>query len=78
MDAGGTITGEHGVGFEKRNYMSWIFSEDDLEVMARVKLAFGTADAFNPGKLFPSSEGSGEVSSRTQAAIAKTGPDAYV
>jgi glycolate oxidase len=80
VDAGGTITGEHGVGFEKRNYMSWIFSEDDLEVMARVKLAFGTADAFNPGKLFPSSEGSGEVSSSIggKAAIAKTGPDAYV
>src|SRR3989304_3481940 len=52
--AGGSITGEHGVGYEKRNYMSWIFSEDDLEVMARVKLAFGAGDAFNPGEGFPS------------------------
>ena len=78
VEAGGTITGEHGVGYEKRNYMSWIFSEDDLEVMARVKLAFGATDSFNPGKIFPSSKGCGEVSSRMKAAIAKVGPDAYV
>jgi glycolate oxidase len=78
VEAGGSITGEHGVGYEKRNYMSWIFSEDDLEMMARVKLAFGAGDAFNPGKVFPSSKGCGEVSSRMKAAIASAGPDAYV
>jgi glycolate oxidase len=78
VDAGGTITGEHGVGFEKRNYMSWIFSEDDLEVMGRVKTAFRATQAFNPGKMFPSSKGCGEVSSRMHAAIARVGPDAYV
>jgi len=78
VEAGGSITGEHGVGYEKRNYMSWIFSEDDLEMMARVKLAFGAGDAFNPGKVFPSSKGCGEVSSRMKSAIAKAGPDAYV
>ncbi|HEV8573705.1 MAG TPA: FAD-linked oxidase C-terminal domain-containing protein [Dehalococcoidia bacterium] len=78
VDAGGSITGEHGVGYEKRNYMSWIFSEDDLEVMARLKKAFGAEDGFNPGKIFPTSKGCGEVSSRMRAAIAKVGPDAYV
>ncbi len=78
VDAGGSITGEHGVGYEKRNYMSWIFSEDDLEVMARLKNAFGATDAFNPGKVFPTSKGCGEVSSRMRAAIAKVGPEAYV
>ena len=78
VDAGGTITGEHGVGFEKRNYMSWIFSNDDLEVMARIKRAFGAEGSFNPGKMFPSSKGCGEVSSRMRAAIARVGPDAYV
>ena len=78
VEAGGTITGEHGVGYEKRNYMSWIFSEDDLEVMARVKAAFGAGEGFNPGKVFPSSKGCGEVSSRMKAAIARVGPDAYV
>ena len=78
VDAGGSITGEHGVGYEKRSYMSWIFSEDDLEVMSRLKAAFGAAERFNPGKVFPTSKGCGEVSSRMRAAIAKVGPDAYV
>jgi glycolate oxidase len=78
VDAGGSITGEHGVGFEKRNYMSWIFSQDDLEVMGRLKSAFRAGEGFNPGKVFPSSKGCGEVSSRMKAAIAKVGPGAYV
>jgi glycolate oxidase len=78
VDAGGSITGEHGVGWEKRNYMSWIFTEDDLEVMARLKEAFGADETFNPGKLFPTSKGCGEVSSRMRAAVAKVGPGAYI
>ncbi len=78
VDAGGSITGEHGVGYEKRNYMRWIFSEDDLEVMSRLKRAFRSEDGFNPGKIFPTSKGCGEVSSRMKAAFAKVGPDAYV
>ncbi len=78
VDAGGSITGEHGVGYEKRNYMSWIFSEDDLEVMSRLKVAFGSEEGFNPGKMFPTSKGCGEVSSRMRAALARVGPDAYV
>ncbi|MDO8616518.1 MAG: FAD-linked oxidase C-terminal domain-containing protein [Dehalococcoidia bacterium] len=78
VDAGGSITGEHGVGYEKRNYMSWIFSEDDMEVMARLKAAFGAEERLNPGKVFPTSKGCGEVSSRMRAAIARAGPDAYI
>lgn len=78
VDAGGSITGEHGVGYEKRSYMSWIFSEDDIEAMSRLKLAFGAGEGFNPGKVFPTSKGCGEVSSRMKAAIAKVGPGAYV
>ncbi len=78
VDAGGSITGEHGVGYEKRDYMSWIFSEDDMEVMGRLKAAFGAGEVFNPGKIFPTSKGCGEVTSRMRAAIAKIGPDAYV
>lgn len=78
VDAGGSITGEHGVGWEKRSYMSWIFSEADLEVMARLKAAFGADETLNPGKMFPTSKGCGEVSSRMRAAVANVGPDAYV
>jgi glycolate oxidase len=78
VDAGGSITGEHGVGYEKRNYMSWIFSDDDMTAMRRLKLAFSSEEGFNPGKVFPTSKGCGEVSSRMKAAIAKVGPNAYV
>jgi glycolate oxidase len=78
VEAGGSITGEHGVGYEKRDYMRWTFSDDDLATMAALKRAFGAGDAFNPGKVFPTHKGCGEVSSRMRSAIAKLGPDAYV
>ena len=51
---------------------------DDLEVMSRLKAAFGASEIFNPGKVFPTSKGCGEVSSRMRAAIARVGADAYV
>jgi len=66
------------VGYEKRDYMRWIFSDDDLAVMAALKEAFGAGEAFNPGKVFPTHKGCGEVSSGMRSAIAKVGPDAYV
>jgi len=56
IEAGGTITGEHGVGIEKREYMSWMYSEADLQAMARVKAAFDPHGLLNPGKIFPTGE----------------------
>ncbi len=53
VDAGGSITGEHGVGMEKNCYMPIQFTPDDLAAMARVKRAFDPAGLANPGKLFP-------------------------
>jgi glycolate oxidase len=53
VEAGGTITGEHGVGIEKQQYMAWIFSPADLGVMRRVREAFSPDERFNPGKVFP-------------------------
>jgi glycolate oxidase len=52
-DAGGTITGEHGVGLEKRDHMRLIFNDDDLAAMRKIQAAFGAVDMFNPGKVFP-------------------------
>jgi glycolate oxidase len=75
VDAGGSISGEHGVGLEKRDYMRWIFSEDDIATMSRLKLAFGAGESFNPCKAFPTSKGCGEVQSKVVQAF---GPDAYV
>ncbi len=53
VEAGGTITGEHGVGIEKREYMRWLFSDADLDAMRRVKRAFDPQGVMNPGKLLP-------------------------
>jgi glycolate oxidase subunit GlcD len=52
-DAGGTISGEHGIGIEKIKEMSLIFSESDFEAMRRVKKAFDPEDLMNPGKIVP-------------------------
>ncbi len=50
---GGSITGEHGVGADKAPYMSEMFSEADLDTMARVRCAFDPGTTFNPSKVFP-------------------------
>jgi len=50
---GGSITGEHGVGLEKRNLMPLLFTNDDLDVMLSLRNAFNAAGVLNPGKLFP-------------------------
>src|SRR6266699_2369266 len=52
-EAGGTITGEHGVGIEKQEEMALIFNEVDLRVMQQVREAWNPGQLFNPGKLFP-------------------------
>jgi glycolate oxidase len=61
VDAGGSITGEHGIGLEKRSYVEWIFDPPDLDAMTRVRDAFasgpGGAVRFNPCKLLPVAHG---------------------
>ncbi len=61
VDAGGTITGEHGVGIEKNKYMSWLFSEDDIKAMEKIKDTFDPKGLFNPGKIFPTPKGCREL-----------------
>ncbi|HKV43665.1 MAG TPA: FAD-linked oxidase C-terminal domain-containing protein [bacterium] len=53
VEAGGTISGEHGIGFEKTNYMRWIFAAADLEAMHRIKAVCDPEGIMNPWKLFP-------------------------
>jgi len=53
VDAGGTISGEHGIGTEKIKEMSFIFSESDFSFMRQVKKAFDPYDICNPGKVIP-------------------------
>ena len=53
VEVGGVLTGEHGVGVEKRDLMSEVFTEDDLKHQQRLKCAFDPAGLLNPGKVFP-------------------------
>ncbi|WP_456306423.1 FAD-linked oxidase C-terminal domain-containing protein [Oleomonas cavernae] len=50
---GGVLTGEHGVGIEKRDLMGTMFDDTDLAVQQRLKCAFDPAGLLNPGKVFP-------------------------
>ena len=58
---GGTISGEHGIGYEKRETLSLVFSGDDLAAMGNVREVFDPARLFNPDKIFPSGATCGEV-----------------
>jgi glycolate oxidase len=53
VEVGGVLTGEHGVGVEKRDLMPAMFSEIDLQQQQRVKCAFDPQLLLNPGKVFP-------------------------
>jgi glycolate oxidase len=53
VEVGGSISGEHGIGLEKRDFMPWIFSDADLAAMTGVKRAFNPTGRCNPGKVFP-------------------------
>jgi glycolate oxidase len=53
VDVGGVLTGEHGVGVEKRDLMDTMFSEIDLNQQQRLKCAFDPESLLNPGKVFP-------------------------
>ncbi|HEX2228472.1 MAG TPA: FAD-linked oxidase C-terminal domain-containing protein [Candidatus Binatia bacterium] len=61
VELGGSITGEHGVGLEKKAYIGLLFNSADLEAMARVRKAFDPESRFNPAKLFPTPASCGEV-----------------
>jgi glycolate oxidase len=58
--SGGSITGEHGVGAEKAQYLAEQFGKEDLETMARVRCAFDRLQLMNPGKVFPTPRLCGE------------------
>lgn len=53
VEMGGSITGEHGIGMEKRAYLPDMFSADEIECLRRVRTAFDPLGIANPGKMFP-------------------------
>ncbi len=60
-EVGGSISGEHGIGLEKADFMPFIFSAADLECMRRLKDAFNPGGLCNPGKIFPTKKSCVEV-----------------
>jgi glycolate oxidase len=61
LAAGGSITGEHGVGVDKKKHMSKMYSASDLDAFQRLRCAFDPAGLANPGKVMPSPRLCGEV-----------------
>jgi glycolate oxidase len=61
VEAGGSITGEHGVGVDKKSHMSEMFSEQDLATFQRLRCAFDPDQLANPGKVMPTPRLCGEV-----------------
>jgi D-lactate dehydrogenase (cytochrome) len=53
VELGGTITGEHGIGIEKREYLTMMYSLDELVIMKEIKGVFDPENRLNPGKIFP-------------------------
>ena len=76
VDAGGVLSGEHGIGLEKQEYMHFMFNDDDLEAMARLKPAFDTRDMLNPAKIFPTGASCNEVA--FAGAVSRAGADAWI
>jgi glycolate oxidase len=64
LEMGGTLSGEHGIGIDKAKYMGWLFSEADQAWMQALKCAFNPDNLCNPGKVFPTSRGCGELLGR--------------
>ena len=53
VEVGGVLSGEHGIGVEKRDLMGTMFNDVDLEQQQRLKCAFDPGHRLNPGKVFP-------------------------
>jgi glycolate oxidase len=56
VQMGGSLTGEHGIGVEKREYLPEMFTSDEIECMQRIRAAFDPLGIANPGKMFPGGE----------------------
>ena len=56
VEMGGSLTGEHGIGMEKRDYLADMFSAAEIDLMQRLRAAFDPLGISNPGKMFPGGE----------------------
>jgi glycolate oxidase len=56
IEMGGSLTGEHGIGVEKRDYLPAMFNAEEIDCMQRLRRAFDPLEISNPGKMFPTAE----------------------
>jgi len=73
VDVGGSLSGEHGIGYEKKDFMDLVFSEADLQTMMRVKQVFNPDGLLNPSKIFPTRRGCTEIGKHTTTSTAEIG-----
>ena len=69
IDAGGSVSGEHGIGMEKKDALSLVFTTNDLAAMAGLKRSFDPRELFNPDKVFPTAFSCGELTNLKQQAL---------
>jgi glycolate oxidase len=67
VKVGGSLSGEHGIGADKKCYMTDMFNEVDLETMTWVREVFNPKGLANPGKLFPTPRTCGEAANAKKA-----------
>ena len=65
LAVGGSISGEHGVGADKRCYLDWMFAPEDLQTMGLLRRAFDPDNRANPGKVLPTPRTCGESARRS-------------
>jgi len=70
---GGSLSGEHGIGYEKKDFMDLVFTDVDLETMMRVKQVFNPNGLLNPAKIFPTRRGCTEIGKHSTTSTAAIG-----
>ena len=78
VDAGGALSGEHGIGIEKRELMPYMFNNDDLDSMSKLKTVFDKKSLLNPGKIFPDKAESATTTFSQSSSVSNTGKGAYI
>ena len=69
--AGGSLSGEHGIGYEKKEYLGLVFSNSDMDAMLRVKAVFNPEGLLNPDKIFPTRRSCTEIGRQTTTSTAE-------
>jgi len=73
VNVGGSLSGEHGIGYEKKDFMDLVFSDTDLQTMMRVKQVFNPHGLLNPAKIFPSRRGCTEIGKHNTTSTTEIG-----